>query len=60
MSMIVELFGVRILEASLDEIKTAIKSVPFGLKERKAYLLKEYATYRGITLTDGDFRDIGL
>ena len=60
MSMIVELFGDRILEATLNEIKAKIKGLSFGLKERKGYLLKEYATYRGITLTDGDFRDVEL
>lgn len=60
MSMLVELFGDRILEASLNEIKAKIKGLSFGLKERRAYLLKEYAGYRGIKLTEGDFHDIGL
>lgn len=60
MSMVVEYFGDKILKESLDEVKREIKRTPYGLKERKGYMLKEWAAIKGVTLTDRDFRDVEL
>lgn len=57
MSMVTELFGEKILLASLAEVKEKIKSVPADRRERFGYLLNEYAIIKGIKLTKEDFDD---
>jgi len=56
--MIVELFGEEILRASLFDVKEKIKSIPSDRAERRSYLLKEYATIKGITLTKEDYQNV--
>lgn len=58
MSLVTELFGTEILTASLSELKEKIKQLPDVQKERYAYLLKDYAKIKGITLTKEDFDDV--
>ena len=60
MSLLTELLGPDIISASLEEVKALIKLAPTELKERKSYLLKDYASIRGIELTTQDFKDIGV
>ncbi len=58
MSMITELFGQEVLNASLEEVKGKINSLPPTLREKRAYLLKDFAELAGILLTEKDYRDI--
>lgn len=60
MSMVTELFGEKILLASLAEVKAKIKTLPPTLKEKKAYTLADFARIKGIKLTVGDYFDIGV
>jgi len=59
MSLLTEIFGSSILEVTLDGLKQHIKKLPPTLREKKSYLLKDYARIRGIQLTAQDFIDIG-
>lgn len=58
MSMITELFGKDILTASLDRVKELIKSLPPTQKERRVYLLHDWAAATGKKLTVEDFLDV--
>lgn len=55
MSLLTELFGDEIINASLAEVKQKIKSLPPSLKEKRSYLLKDYAAIKGIVLSAGDY-----
>lgn len=59
MSMLTELFGDEILHATLDQVKQKIKILPQTLKEKRAYLLKDFAAITGTILKEQDFRDVG-
>lgn len=59
MSMIMELFGVEILDASLEEVKAKINELPEVQKERYSYLLHEWSRITGKPLTEEDFEDVG-
>lgn len=59
MSLLTELFGDEAIHLSLDQIKRKIKSLPPTLQEKRAYLLKDYASITGIKLTKADFSDVG-
>ena len=59
MSLLTELFGPEILLDDLDGVKEKIRDLPPTLKEKKVYLLKDYASIKGIFLTSNDFDDIG-
>lgn len=58
MSMITELFGEEILNATLDEVKSKINSLPPSQQERHSYLLHDWAAATGHTLTQDDFFDV--
>lgn len=58
MSMVTELFGEEILSNTLEEVKAKIRMIPPTSRERRSYLLKDYAAIKGITLTQDDFRDV--
>ena len=58
MSLITIVFGEKILQASLTDIKKKIKELKTDRKERKSYLLKEFARINNILLTKKDFQDI--
>lgn len=58
MSLITELFGEDILSAPLYEVKEKIKDIPYDLKEKRSYLLKDYARIKDIKLTKKDFEDV--
>lgn len=60
MSLLTELFGKEILLASLAEVKEKIKNLPTEQKEKKSYLLKDYASIKGIILTQADYDEIGI
>ena len=59
MSLLTELFGPAATLMGLDEVKEKIKALPPSLKEKKAYLLKDYAAITGIDITAEDYDDIG-
>ena len=56
--MIIDLFGEKILTRPLSEVKDAINTLPSSLKEKRAYLLKEFAQIAGIVLTGEDYNDV--
>jgi hypothetical protein len=58
MSMLTELFGLKILEASLEEVKAKINTLPPTQKERKSYLLHDWAAATGNKLEKNDFTDV--
>jgi len=58
MSMITELFGDIVLTATVEEIKVLINGLPHTQEERRSYLLHDWASIRGITLTASDFLDV--
>jgi len=58
MSMLLELFGDEILNATLSQVKEKIKSLPQTIKERRSYILKDFALLTGTILKEQDFRDI--
>lgn len=58
MSMIQELFGDDIFAKSLAEAKDKIKALPQARREKRAYLLKEFAAITGILLKTEDYRDV--
>jgi hypothetical protein len=59
MSLATEIFGEGVWRLTLDGFKEAIKKLPPTLREKKSYLLKDYAKIRGILLTTQDFVDVG-
>ena len=58
MSLIIEYFGEEIFDYSFEDVKKSIREVEHGLRERKGYMLKEYAKIKGIALTAQDYNDI--
>jgi hypothetical protein len=58
MSMVTELFGPEILNADLGEVKRQIRMLPPAQKERRSYLLHDWASITGMQLTQQDFRDV--
>jgi len=60
MSLLTELFGMEILNATLDEIKKEINALPPTQKERRSYLLHDWASISGVELTTSDFSDVGV
>jgi hypothetical protein len=60
MSLLTELFGVDVLDKSLDEVKELINQLPTDRRERKAYLLKDYASIKGLKLSQKDYDEVGV
>lgn len=58
MSMLLELFGDEIQYLSLKQVKEKIRTVPADRRERRGYLLKEFAVITGTVLKEQDYRDI--
>ena len=58
MSLLTELFGPDILLKSLDQVKGEIAGLPDTLHEKRAILLKEYASIKGLILKGSDYDDI--
>lgn len=58
MSLVTELFGMDVLNKSLDELKELIKAMPPAQRERRSYLLKDFARIKNIELTQQDFADV--
>ena len=58
MSLLTELFGPDAYKVSLPELKEMIKNLPNVQKERRSYLLKDWAAINKVDLTEQDFRDI--
>ena len=58
MSLLTELFGEEALAFTLEEVKEKIKKLPRASREKKAYLLKDFAAITGIKLIGTDFEDI--
>lgn len=58
MSLLMQLFGEKILQTSFADIKKKIRDLPPTRVERRGYLLKEYANIKGIELTKKDFDDV--
>lgn len=58
MSLLTELFGPDVLKVSLPELKEMIKNLPAVQRERRSYLLKDYARIKSIELTKQDFADV--
>lgn len=58
MSLLTELFGDEIINASLAEVKQKIKNLPPTLKEKRLYLLKDYAAIKGIVVSTEDFDEV--
>ena len=59
MSLLTELFGQEALNDTLEEVKKKINSLPPSLKEKKTYLLHEFAILTGIFLKEEDYREVG-
>ena len=59
MSLLTEIFGHGIWQVTLPQLKEMIKKLPPTLREKKSYLLKDYAALTGVTLTVQDFVAIG-
>ena len=58
MSLLTELFGPDAMKVSLVEIKEMIKNLPDIQKERRSYLLKDWARIKNVELTAQDYKDI--
>lgn len=58
MSMITELFGEKILLADLEQVKLMIRGLPPTQKERRSYLLKDWAAATGNELEQSDYLDV--
>ncbi len=58
MGMLLELFGEDAYKASLPEIKSLIMTAPPVSREKRSYMLKEYARVNNIKLTSQDFKDV--
>jgi hypothetical protein len=58
MSMITELFGEKVLSMHIDVVKNMIKHLPPTQKERRSYLLKDWAVATGNELTQDDYSDV--
>jgi len=60
MSLATEVFGEEVLRDSFAEFKEKVKTVPTDLREKKAYLLKDFAAIKGIKLTQKDYDEVGV
>ncbi len=58
MSLIIDLFGSEILQATLAVVIEKIKNAPVDRKERKTYMLKEWSRINDYPLTKYDFQDV--
>lgn len=58
MSLLTELFGLDVVKISLPELKELIMQLPPAQRERRSYLLKDYARIKNIELTAQDFKDV--
>lgn len=58
MSLLTELFGEEILHANIEEVKEKIKNLPDTTREKKSYLIKDWAAATTTPLTVDDFKDI--
>ena len=58
MSMITEIFGREVLYYTKEQVIQKIKSLPPSLREKRAYLLKDFAVLTGVVLTEEDYRDV--
>ena len=60
MSLLTELFGVEILNATLQELKNEINYIAPAEPSKRAALLNDFATIKGIELTAKDYEEIGV
>jgi hypothetical protein len=58
MSMITELFGEQVIHMTLAEVKKLINDLPPAQKERRSYLLHDWAAITNHPLTEQDFKDV--
>lgn len=58
MSLITELFGIQVTDATLEEVKVLINNLPPTQQERRSYLLHDWAAITGTDLTEDDFKDV--
>ncbi len=58
MSLVTELFGIDVINKTLPELKDLIKSLPPAQRERRSYILKDFARLKNIELTKQDFADV--
>lgn len=58
--MLVELFGKEVLYQPLANVKAMIRSLPPSQKERRSYLLHEYAVLTDTELSDSDFKEVEM
>ncbi len=58
MSLVTELFGPDVLKVSLEELKEMVKNLPPAQRERRSYILKDFARIKGIELSQQDFADV--
>ena len=56
--MIIDLFGEEILNDTKEQVIRKINQLPPRLRERGAYMLKEFAELTNVVLTEKDFRDV--
>ena len=58
MSLVTELFGPDVLKVTLPDLKEMVKGLPPTQREKRSYLLKDYARIKNIQLTAQDFKDV--
>lgn len=58
MSMIIELFGDKVLTMQLEDLKELIKAMPDAQKERRSYILHEWSVLTGQKLSQEDFESV--
>lgn len=56
--MIIELFGQEAFYYTKEQVIQKIKNLPPSLKEKRAYILKDFAELTGILLTEKDYRAV--
>ena len=56
--MMTEIFGIECLSWTKEEVKDAIKKLPSALAEKRSYLLKDFASITGMSVTEQDYTDL--
>lgn len=59
MSMATELFGIGVLKLSLPELKALINKLPPAARERKSYIMNDWARLKRVELTENDYIEVG-
>jgi len=57
--MATELFGLDVVNLTLQELKAKILALPPIWSERKSYILHDFARLTGIKLAHNDYTDVG-